>query len=200
MNGDQQLESETMLLRRLRAGEQSACAELYRRHAAAVRGYASRMRRSPIDVDDVVAEVFLRVLQAVRSGHGPRDHPRTYLFTAVRRILAEWIDAHREEPVRDELLVEPGNRGPFGAPQTDPQTAHAERELLAMAFHRLPNRWRTVLWKMEVEGHRPRSIAAEFGLTPNATAVLAHRARNGLRTAYTAALSEHRHGPVSSVG
>lgn len=200
MNGEQELENETMLLRRLRAGEESACAELYRRHAAAVRGYAVSLRRSPIEVDDVVAEVFLRVLQAVRSGHGPRDHPRTYLFTAVRRIVAEWIAASREEPVSDEWLVEPGDRGPLGATQPDPQAEHAERELLAMAFDRLPDRWRTVLWKLEVEGHRPHNIAAEFGLTPNATAVLAHRARHGLRLAYTAALTQDLRPAAATTG
>lgn len=166
------------LLARLREGDNAAYDALYREHASAVRRYALSARRPGIDVDDVVAEVFLRVLRAVRAGHGPRDHVRTYLITAVRRVISEWLSARRDEPMHNEQLGE--RAGADG----DHQSQEAERELLARAFDRLPARWRAVLWRTEVEGHRPAGIAAEFGLTPNATAVLAHRARRGLRAAY----------------
>lgn len=170
--------SDTDLLERLRAGDNDAYDALYREHAPAVRRFALSVRRPGIDVDDVVAEVFLRVLRAVRAGHGPRDYVRTYLITAVRRVVSEWLTARRDEPMHNEQLGE--QAGADG----DHQSQEAERELLAKAFDRLPARWRTVLWRTEVEGHRPAGIAAEFGLTPNATAVLAHRARRGLREAY----------------
>ncbi len=171
------------LLDRLRAGDDTAYDALYREHAPAVRRFALSVRRPGIDVDDVVAEVFLRVLRAVRAGHGPRDYVRTYLLTAVRRVLTEWLAARRDEPMRADQL---GERAGYHG---DHQVQEAERELLAQAFDMLPDRWRTVLWRTEVEGHRPASIADEFGLTPNATAVLAHRARRGLRAAYLEASS-----------
>ncbi len=178
--------SDGALLQRLRNGDDQAYAELYRQHAPVVRRFALSMPRPGIDVDDVVAEVFLRVLRAVRGGHGPKDYVRTYLLTVVRRVLNEWSVARRDEPMRTEQL---GNRIP---PQGDHQNTQAEGELLARAFDLLPARWRDVLWRMEVEGHRPASIAAQLGLTPNATAVLAHRARRGLRRAYLCAAATGR--------
>ncbi len=171
------------LMNRLRAGDDSAYDELYRRHAPAVRRFALGAQRPGIDADDVVAEVFLRVLRAVRAGHGPRDYVRTYLLTVVRRVLAEWGSARRDQPMHGDEL---GERAGHHA---DHQSTQAERELLARAFTLLPARWREVLWRMEVEGHRPGSIAQDMGLTPNATAVLAHRARRGLREAYLRAES-----------
>jgi RNA polymerase sigma factor (sigma-70 family) len=179
------------LLDRLRDGDDGAYDELYRRHAPVVRRFALSMPRPGIDVDDVVAEVFLRVLRAVRAGYGPRDYVRTYLLTVVRRVLNEWTAARRDEPMHNEQL---GERTPQ---QSDHQATHAEGELLARAFNLLPARWREVLWRMEVEGHRPASIAGQFGLTPNATAVLAHRARRGLRQAYLKAASTPTTGPRS---
>ncbi|GAA0508583.1 hypothetical protein GCM10011581_19390 [Saccharopolyspora subtropica] len=167
-----------VLLERLRAGDDRAYGDLYRRHAPAVRRFALSMPRPGIDVDDVVAEVFMRVLRAVRTGHGPRDAIRTYLLTVVRRVLGEWAAARRDELMNSEQL------GEYAPRQRDHQAVQAEGELLARAFHRLPARWREVLWATEVEGHRPASIAGQLGLTPNATAVLAHRARRGLREAY----------------
>ncbi|MGW1680449.1 RNA polymerase sigma factor [Saccharopolyspora sp. NPDC002376] len=178
MGANQVASDDAVLLGRLREGDDAAFGELYCRHSPMVRRFALSMQRPGIDVDDVVAEVFLRVLRAVRAGHGPRDTIRTYLFTVVRRVLAEWVAARRDELMNSDELGEHVPR------QGDHQVTQAERELLARAFRRLPARWREVLWRTEVEGHRPSSIAQQLGLTPNATAVLAHRARRGLREAY----------------
>jgi hypothetical protein len=41
-----------------------------------------------------------------------------------------------------------------------------------------------VLWRVEVDGDRPAVVARYFGLSANATAALARRARQGLRAAY----------------
>jgi hypothetical protein len=56
--------------------------------------------------------------------------------------------------------------------------------LITRAFTSLPQRWRAVLWRVEVEGERPAVVARHFGLSPNATAALARRARQGLQAAY----------------
>src|SRR4030088_3379215 len=82
--------SDTELLARLRAGENAAFGELYRRHAGVVRRSAFRLVRDGADADDLTAEAFFRVLQAVRRGNGPHEHARTYLLTVARRISWEW--------------------------------------------------------------------------------------------------------------
>jgi hypothetical protein len=60
----------------------------------------------------------------------------------------------------------------------------AEQSLAIQAFRTLPERWQAVLWHTAVEEESPSEIAPLLGLTANATAVLAHRAREGLRQAY----------------
>ena len=42
------------------------------------------MLRSRSEVDDVVADAFAGVLEALRNGNGPRDNFRSYLLAAVR--------------------------------------------------------------------------------------------------------------------
>jgi hypothetical protein len=71
-----------------------------------------------------------------------------------------------------------------GEPFLDPACERLERTYAARAFRQLPDRWRDVLWMTEVEGAGPAEIAPRLGLTPNAVAVLAHRAREGLRRLY----------------
>jgi RNA polymerase sigma factor (sigma-70 family) len=166
------------LLERLRAGEDAAFGELFSRHSAAVFRLALNLAGDRAEADDLTAEAFFRVLQAIRRGAGPVDNVRGYLLIVVRRVAWEWAMRRREMPVSDEELT---HRAPC-----DPDTMgqFTERNLIRRAFTSLPERWRRVLWKMEVEGERPAAVATNFGLSPNATAALARRARLGLRAAY----------------
>lgn len=171
-------EDDVELLRLVRAGHDAAFGELFTRHANAVRGFALRCCTDVADAEDMAAEAFFRVLQAVRRGSGPDDHVRAYLLTVVRRLAAEWSLRRRDVPVADDELSRQVDAG-YAAP-----VSRADLQLIARAFTTLPQRWRTVLWRVEVEGERPAVVARHFGLSANATAALARRARQGLQAAY----------------
>ena len=166
------------LLERLRAGEDAAFGELFSRHSAAVFRLALGLVNDRAEADDLTAEAFFRVLQAIRRGSGPVDNVRGYLLIVARRVAWEWSLRRKDVPVSDEELTHRA--------ASDPDTSgqYTERNLIRRAFTSLPERWRKVLWKMEVEGERPAAVATNFGLSPNATAALARRARQGLRAAY----------------
>ncbi|PSL55421.1 RNA polymerase sigma factor (sigma-70 family) [Saccharothrix carnea] len=176
MAGDADFDRE--LLARVRAGDDAAFGELFTRHADAVRRFALRHVREHAEADDLTAEAFFRVLQAIRRGNGPTDHVRTYLLTVARRVAWEWSGRRRDVPVEDEELSQ--RVEPF----PDVTANRPEHTLISRAFTSLPERWRTVLWQVEVEGERPAAVAPSFGLSPNAMAALARRAREGLRAAY----------------
>lgn len=166
------------LLARVRDGDDSAYGELFSRHADAIRRFSLRHVREAAEADDLTAEAFFRMLQAIRRGSGPTDHVRTYLLTVARRVAWEWSGRRRDVPVEDEELsrrVEP---------VADNAAKRAEHNLISRAFSSLPERWRVVLWRVEVEGERPATVAPHFGLSPNAMSALARRAREGLRAAY----------------
>ncbi|WP_405789548.1 sigma-70 family RNA polymerase sigma factor [Streptomyces sp. NBC_00029] len=199
------------LITRMRGGDDGAYEELFRRHADSVRRYARTCCRDGHTADDLTAEVFARTLQAVRGGAGPDQSVRAYLLTTVRRVAAAWAKtARREHLVEDfALFAEQASAGTesgavlsglsggdtleLGA---DVRAMHeAEQSLAMQAFRSLPERWQAVLWHTTVEEASPSAIAPLFGLSANATAVLASRAREGLKQAYlqahvSSALSE----------
>ncbi|MEE1754133.1 sigma-70 family RNA polymerase sigma factor [Streptomyces sp. SP18CS02] len=185
--------SDAELIRWLRAGDDSAYEELFLRHADAVRRYARTCCRDAHTADDLTAEVFARTLQAVRGGAGPRHAVRAYLFTTVRRVAAAWSrTARREQLIEDFAVFASQAARSAGVP--DPRTLdlgadvramhRAEQSLAMRAFRSLPERWQAVLWHTTVEEESPSEVAPLFGLTANATAVLAGRAREGLKQAY----------------
>ncbi|MFF9626737.1 sigma-70 family RNA polymerase sigma factor [Streptomyces griseosporeus] len=187
------LPADTDLIGRMRAGDDSAYEELYRRHAEAVRRYARTCCRDADTADDLTAEVFARMLQAVRGGSGPEYAVRAYLLTSVRRVAAHWIQSARREQLVDDFAlfaaqaarsseVSDDDTLELGA---DVRAMHeAEQSMAMQAFRSLPERWQAVLWHTEIEDESPSEVAVLFGLDANGTRVLASRAREGLKQAY----------------
>ncbi|MFD3941757.1 sigma-70 family RNA polymerase sigma factor [Streptomyces sp. NPDC058579] len=185
--------SDADLIQLMRGGDDSAYEELFRRHSEAVRRYARTCCRDAHTADDLTAEVFARTLQAVRGGAGPEQAVRAYLLTTVRRVAANWTRTQKREHLVEDFAVfaaQAARSSEVSDQDTldlgaDVMAMHeAEQSLAMQAFRSLPERWQAVLWHTTVEEESPSDVAPLFGLTANATAVLASRAREGLKQAY----------------
>ncbi len=169
--------SDDELVLATRAGDSRAFGVLWDRHSpAALR--AARSITSSIDPEDLVSEAFAKTFSAIRNGGGPTDAFRPYIFAAVRSAAATWGGKQKDVVALeyiDELPVEHTD---------DSLDLLSDKALLTAAFKDLPERWRTLLWYLEVEGMKPREIAPLMGMTPNAVSVLAARAREGFKIAW----------------
>src|SRR5215207_7149581 len=162
--------SDTDLLAAVRLGRTYAYDLLYRRHVGAARALARQLAGSAAEADDLVAESFAKVLDALQSGGGPDTAFRAYLLTTVRHTLYDRARRDRKLELSDDMT-----RHDPGVPWEDTAVAGLESKLAARAFSRLPERWQTVLWHTEVEQESPAQVAPLLGLLPNGVAA-AHRA------------------------
>ncbi|HEU5470522.1 MAG TPA: sigma-70 family RNA polymerase sigma factor [Actinophytocola sp.] len=170
--------SDAALIAAVRRGDTTAYGVLYQRHLPAANRMAGCLTRTRAEREDLVAEAYTRVLQALRSGRGPTEEFRPYLLVTMRHLainsgrrnLATALFADLPEAILSEMPAEPAG-----------DESHAKA---AHAFAGLPERWRMVLWHTEIEGESPTEIAPLLGMTPNGVAALAYRAREGLRQAY----------------
>ncbi|MEO3749913.1 sigma factor [Streptomyces sp. B6B3] len=173
--------------------------QVYRQHALAVARSARQWSRDAHTAEDLAGEAFEHTLRAMRAGGGPQTSTRAYLLTVVRRLGHRWNAlAGRERLFADLTTVGYGEPGVTGLPPAaSPEEValhRADQLLVAEAFLTLPERWQRVLWHTVVLGEPIVRVAPLLGLTPNATAVLAHRAREGLRRAYLRAHVRHAPG------
>ncbi|MBO1806632.1 sigma-70 family RNA polymerase sigma factor [Leucobacter ruminantium] len=164
------------MLSRARNGDREAYAELWARHRGAALTTARPLAFS--DAEDVVSEAFAAIWDQLQRGGGPKGHFRAYVLTAVRNIAARWYrDRQRAVMgIEAESDTVPGGEAYFEASD--------ERRLMAAALAALPERWRTVLWLLEVEDVPRGRVADHLGLSPNAVSVLVRRAKEGLRLAW----------------
>ena len=169
-------ESELLAAARTR-GDRDALAQLYTAHRHDAYVWARRFG-GPQLADDLVAQAFTSVFAALLGGRGPVDGFASYLKTAVRNAHVDhWRRTRRELSVAEV---------PDTPVWTDPTAAGpgVDDEALQQALDQVPPRWRQVVAWTLIEGRPTAWVADRLGLSPNAAAALAYRARRSLRNDY----------------
>ncbi|MFG0317726.1 MAG: RNA polymerase sigma factor [Planctomycetota bacterium JB042] len=143
--------------------------------------------RSRVDREDLVQEVFLRVLSA--GAHPPETERelRRYLATVARRVVFDVLralrarkrDAHELPLDRSAWSEAGGLDDALAASATGPLTGLAReehRDALVAAFERLSPEHRRVLGLRQLEGKSAREAAARLGRSEAAVHSLYRRA------------------------
>lgn len=174
--------SDAVLIELVRQGVVGAYGRLFELHLRAARNLARQLTRSDAEVDDFVAEAFVKVLGILLAGRGPASAFRAYLLTALRNTAYNKARRDRKVELADDVASLAGSV--ISVPFRDTAVEGEDRSLAARAFARLPERWQEALWHTEIEGLSPADAAPLMGLSPNGMSALAYRARGGLREAY----------------
>jgi len=170
------------LVRRVHRGCGEAAGELFRRHHPALLRYAKTLTNDVSVAEDLASEAFTRTLERVRLGAVP-ETIEAYLTVAVRNGSVDEFRRTNRLRSLDALDQDRRRIGP-GAAALEFTAVLGDRDRLRRAFSALSPRHRLVLWRTTVEGRQLADVGAELGVSANAAAVLAHRARAALRHAY----------------
>jgi RNA polymerase sigma factor (sigma-70 family) len=159
------------------AGSERAFAAIVQRYRRPLLAFARRLA-ADADAEDLVQQVFMSALAAMRSGVEVR-HLRGWLHQILRHTA---VRAARSAEL------------PGKAAQVEPATESAERtaelRLLALealaAVSALPSRQHEALVATALQGRSRAEVAQLLGLSEGAVRQLIHRARETLRAAVTA--------------
>ncbi len=110
--------TDTQLVADIQTGQSESEAALYEKYAAKVYYLALRELKSPQDAEDIRAETFLRVLQAIRGSQlRSAESLPAFILGVTRNILREFYARRRQagevvEADADEL-TSPSHEGAF---------------------------------------------------------------------------------------
>jgi len=162
-----------------RAGSEDAFAAIVQRHERALRGYAAKLLRGTgHDPEDVVQDVFVRAHAALTSGDERDLALKPWLYRMTRNRA---IDVLRRR--RDASLDAEGAAEPAAPAASDPVHALGRRDALRVLLGdlaELPDQQRSALLMRELEGMGHDQVAAELGVSSQATRMLVVRARDNL--------------------
>lgn len=146
-----------LTLARARRGDMQAVAALYERFGRACYNLALRILGNPVAAEDVVQEVFVKLIDAIAHYRG--DAPfRAWLkrLTANGAIDQLRLSRRRDDDDPERTLAEIA-----AAPALGADAAHD----IWIMLQRLPPRARAVLLLHELEGYTHRELAELFGQT-----------------------------------
>jgi len=96
--------NEKRLLAAITKLDQDALALAFEQYAPLVYKYVLRMCHDPQEADDVVGDVFSRLLDRLIKGKGPRENLRSYLYQTAYHIIVDHSRDRKHYAPLDDLL------------------------------------------------------------------------------------------------
>ena len=172
------METDITLLNAARMMDQDALVEIFDRYASALYNYAFRLSGDRMTADQVVGDVFAKLLDQLSSGNGPTANLRSYLYEITyHRIIDEARYSRRRVPLEmaDGLQY-----------RTDSVFRRLEdqimfEDIMRVMRHELTDDQRHVIVLRFLEEFSLRETAAIIGKTVDHVKVIQNRAIAALR-------------------
>ncbi|MGZ8847088.1 MAG: RNA polymerase sigma factor [Pyrinomonadaceae bacterium] len=156
------------------AEQDQQISEVVTREQSRLRNFIRRRVADPRDVEDILQDVFYRLVEANRLLM-PIDHVTGWLFRVARNRIIDLFRQQKPESFNDRGVVEdagepPGLEDLLPSPDAGPDAVYARRALLAeleLAIQELPAEQRAVFVAHELEGRSFKEMAAETGVNVN---------------------------------
>ena len=160
----------------VRDGDVDQLGVLFERHHRALYNFFVRLTRDRSASEDLVQEVFIRVLKYRHTFRGDSQF-LTWAYQIARRAHIDWLRKKKPEAQWDDDKPEPVSSEPSVA-----QRIHEgqEQKLLKAAFARLPEDRREILVLSRYQGLQYDEIAKVLGCNVGAVKTRVHRANRDL--------------------
>ncbi len=175
MNG--KVRDEEALLERAKAYDEKALAELYDHYAPLIYGYIYRRVGESMLAENLVGEVFVRVLNAIQSERAWRSSFTGWLYRIAHNLI---VDHHRSQPAGGMVPLEGQALAAEGNP-ADTLGDKLSREGLMSAVKQLTELQQQVLVLRFGEGLTAPETAAVIEKSVSAVEALQHRGLVSLR-------------------
>src|SRR5215207_5216638 len=95
------------LLKAARNLDKTALATIFDLYSPALYKFISRLVHDPIQSDQMVAELFVQLVEELSAGRGPRTNIRSYLYQIAYRLVVErFRDKHPHSPMEVSIRTQ----------------------------------------------------------------------------------------------
>ena len=171
--------SDEQLLRWVADGDASCLGTLFERHHRGVYRFCLQMTRRSAVSEDLVQEVFLRVLKRASSFRA-EGSCKAWIFNIARNVTFDYLRKADADvaALPEESLIDHRSSEQIVAGRQDLQ-------LVACALAEIPAAAREVIWLARFVFDDYDELARALGCTASAARVRMHRAMQALNSAFT---------------
>lgn len=171
-------QTDAALLQRIRQWDSAALAQVYDDYYDRIYRYVYGYLGRADAAEDLAANVFTRLLSAVRNGNSPRSNLGAWLYRVAHNLV---VDNFRRKPTENLELAEWVESGEPDLQHTVEQNLQMER--VRSALKQLTETQQQVIVLKFLEGMESREVATILGKSEGAIDALQHRALLALRKA-----------------
>ena len=163
-----------MALERMALEQDQHISDVVKREQSRLRNFIRRRVPDPLDAEDILQEVFYRLVEANRLLM-PIEHVTGWLFRVARNRITDLFRKKEPENFSEIEPVDEGNgllqfEDLLPSPDAGPEAIYARRVLLdemERALDELPQEQRAVFVAHEFEGRSFKELSAETGESVN---------------------------------
>ena len=176
--------TDEQLIQWVAAGDASCLGTLFERHHRSVYQFCLQLTRHPAQAEDVVQEVFLKILKKAGSFRGEGTF-KGWMFNIARNATFDGLRKHKRDAtsadvddIADQVLVDT---------RSAEQAAQGLQDLgvLEAAMSGLPEKYQEVIWLGRFEFNTFEELAQALGCKTGTARVRMHRAMQQLNVAFT---------------
>ena len=171
------MRDERLLLERAREYDPEALGEIYDGYSEKIYHYIYRYLGEARLAEDLTAEVFLKLLEAIKASQGPRTHLSAWLYRVAHNLVVDHFRRRPQEeslPLEEELVAAPEDV------TVVVEKKLAQQQLRAAISHLTPDQQQVIVLKF-VEGLSNAEVGQVLGKTKGAVKSLQHRALDALQ-------------------
>jgi RNA polymerase sigma factor (sigma-70 family) len=174
--------SDEQLIQWVADGDASCLGTLFERHHRGVYQYCLQLTRSPAVSEDLVQDVFLKLLQKAASYRG-EGSCKAWIFNIARNVTFDYLRRADRRVANDE---DDENAEHLVDHRSTEQVAAGEQNLrlVARALTEIPAAAREVIWLGRFVFEDYDELARALGCTASAARVRMHRAMQQLNSTF----------------
>jgi RNA polymerase sigma-70 factor (ECF subfamily) len=172
--------SDNELMEDVRDGQVEKLAVLFERYQTMLYNFFLRLTGNRAVSEDLVQEVFMRVLK-YRAGYMGESRFNVWLFQIARNAHVDHLRKQKGTLPIEEQFAEPPSREPLPGAAYE---ADREAELVRRALDRLPVQKREILVLFRFQNLKLREIAELLGIQVGTVKAQVHRALKDLSRIY----------------
>ena len=180
MSSHIQTVSDELLMHAVQGGDLDALGELFERHHRSVFLFLSRTTGDPAVAEDLVQEVFVRILK-YRHTYDPDGRFETWLFRIARNARTDHFRRRRPVAAPVDAALDLASYAPGPATRLEHEV---DVQQLERALGRMSDEARDLLVMARYQGVPYERIADRLGIEVGAVKVRVHRAMKQLRTQF----------------
>jgi RNA polymerase sigma-70 factor (ECF subfamily) len=167
--------SEKALIKGALRFDQATLAKIYDLYSPELYRYAARFLGDPSMAEDCVADTFSRLLKALSTGRGPKEHLRAYLYRIAHNLI---VDYYRRTP--DIVELKETHPGTDNTPEQEADLRMRQAQMQKAIQQLTPDQQQVIAFKY-LQGWKNEEIAQALDKPVGAVKSLQHRALASLQ-------------------